>query len=361
MIQIRNLIVIYPSTPVNITANRGIDLEISEKGMKVITGPNGSGKSTLFKVLSGELNPNAGEFRLHGSLISKKDVSKVLRESIAYAKQDFALNLEWSGSRHLDNSKEVNSALLSKLLEDLEIAECWDLPIAELTRDKRQLVGLTLTLLSKKPILLLDEPTKYLNEKSRIQLLTVIKKISKSKSVLIATHDPFWTTRRKEAVHIQEGRVVQNGTRNSSDSYGWRFSGLLQKPKSLKKLKKHKNIEQCDELSKFMEKLINSSEEFRLFDPELITYDEVSPSELFINQKIKLPTELQPHADQRIRTLSGGERSWTYLYLHLSKKPKEIFLLYPTLNLDQSNQELLQKMVIELANRGSKITIFDID
>lgn len=361
MIQIRNLIVIYPSTPVNITANRGIDLDISSKGIKVITGPNGSGKSTLFKVLAGELNPNAGEVMFHGNLVSKKDVSKVLKESVAYAKQDFALNPEWSGSRHLGNSKEVDTTLLSKLLIDLEISDCWDLPIADLTRDQRQLVGLTLTLLSKKPVLLLDEPTKYLNGKSRIQLLSVIKKISKSRSILIATHDPFWTTQSKDAVHIQEGRVVQNGLKNTSDGFGWIFSGTLKKPKSLKQLKKHRNIKQCDDLSQFMEKLTNSVKEFRYFDPELITYDEVTPSELFINQKIKVPTQLHPHADQRIRTLSGGERSWTYLYSLLSKKPKEIFLLYPTLNLDQSNQESLQKMVIGLANRGSKITIFDID
>ena len=361
MIQIRNLIVIYHSMPVNITANRGIDLDISNKGIKVITGPNGSGKSTLLKVLAGELNPNAGEFRLNGNLVSKKEVSKVLRESVAYAKQDLALNSEWSGSRHLAKSQEVDIANLSNLLTELEIAECWNLPIADLTRDQRQLIGLTLTLLSKKPILLLDEPTKYLNRKSRVQLLSVINKISKSKSILIATHDPFWTTQSKEAVHIHDGRVVQNGFKNNSDNFGWRFSGTLKKPKSLNQLKKHRNIEQCDELSQFMEKLDNTVKEFRYFDPELITYDEVTPSEMFIDQKIKVPTELQPHADQRIRTLSGGERSWTYLYSLLSKKPKEIFLLYPTLNLDQRNQESLHKMVIELANRGSKITIFDID
>lgn len=361
MIQIRNLIVIYPSTPVNITANRGIDLDISNKGIKVITGPNGSGKSTLFKVLAGELQPSAGEIRFNGNLLSKKEFSKFLGESVAYAKQDLALNSEWSGSRHLGRSQEVDLANLSNLLKELEIEACWDLPIADLTRDQRQLVGLTLTLLSKKPVLLLDEPTKYLNGKSRIRLLSVIKKISKSKSILIATHDPFWTTQSKEAVHIQDGRVVQNGMKNSGDGFGWIFSGTLKKPKSLKQLKKHRNIKQCDDLSQFMEKLANSVKEFRYFDSELITYDEVTPSELFINQKIKVPTELQPHADQRIRTLSGGERSWTYLYSLLSKKPKEIFLLYPTLNLDQSNQESLQKMVIELANRGSKITIFDID
>ncbi|MFM8329552.1 MAG: hypothetical protein ACKN80_04825, partial [Actinomycetales bacterium] len=133
------------------------------------------------------------------------------------------------------------------------------------------------------------------------------------------------------------------------------------KPMSLKQLKKHRNIKQCENLALFLESLNNTSKGARLFDPELTTFDEVTPSELFMNQKIKLPNKLSSHADQRIKTLSGGERSWTYLYSLLAKRPKELFLLYPTLNLDQENQEALQKMVIELANYGSQITIFDID
>ena len=361
MIEIRNLIVIYQSSPVNIIANRGIDLDIASKGMKVITGPNGSGKSTLFKVLSGEIEPSAGEIRLKGKLIPKREIAKTLGNSIEYAKQDLLLNPEYTGAQYLKRSGTLDQRNLAKLLNQLEIKDYWHIPINELTRDIRQLVGLALTLLSNKPILLLDEPTKYLTKASRSNLLEVIKEISKTKSVLIATHDPFWTKQSKEAVHIQEGRVVQLGNRNSRDAFGWQFSGDIQKPMSLKQLQKHRNIKQCENLAPFLDSLNSASRGARLFDPELTTFDEVTPSELFINQKIKLPRRLNTHADQRIKTLSGGERSWTYLYSLLAKRPKELFLLYPTLNLDQENQEALQKMVIELANYGSQITIFDID
>ena len=361
MIEIRDLIVIYQAFPMNIIANRGIDLDIEKKGIKVITGPNGSGKSTLFKVLSGEIQPSAGEIKLKGKLLSKKEIPKTLSGMIEYAKQDLLLNPEWSGARYQKTFASLDQKNLTKLLNALDIEDYWQIPIRELTRDQRQLVGLTLTLLSSKPILLLDEPTKYLNNKSRSDLLKVIKELSQKKSVLVATHDPFWTSQSKEAVHIQEGRVVQIGKKNSRDEYGWQFSGKLEKPRSLKQLKKHKNIEHFDELGEFIGSLKGVSEGVRLFDPELTTFDEVTPSELFTDEKIKLPAKLSTYSDQRIRTLSGGERSWTYVYSLLASKPKEIFLLYPTLNLDQENQEVLQKLVIDLADKGSKIKIFDID
>ena len=64
MIKLNQLTVIYPANPTNVIANRGLDLEIKDKGLTVITGPNGSGKSTLFKVLAGEFSPTAGSFEI---------------------------------------------------------------------------------------------------------------------------------------------------------------------------------------------------------------------------------------------------------------------------------------------------------
>ena len=80
---------------------------------------------------------------------------------------------------------------------------------------------------------------------------------------------------------------------------------------------------------------------------------------VFKNAKIKLPDNLITHSDQRIETLSGGERGWVYLAYLLAKPVGEIFLLYPTLNLDQQNTKVVQDLVWQLANRGSQITIYD--
>jgi ABC-type cobalamin/Fe3+-siderophores transport system ATPase subunit len=126
-------------------------------------------------------------------------------------------------------------------------------------------------------------------------------------------------------------------------------------------MKKHKNITHAKDLNSFLEIIDKTTSKFRLFDPELDTFDEITPSEIYANQKIKLPSNLTPHSTQRMKSLSGGEKGWSYLYLLLASKPKQLYLLYPSLNLDYQNQVQLQSMVEELATAVSKITIFDIE
>jgi ABC-type multidrug transport system ATPase subunit len=364
MIQLRDLMVIYPSEPINIIALRGVDLEIPKVGMTVITGPNGSGKSTLFKILAGELQPSGGELYLDSELVSKEDFNRTFSSLVEYARQDFELNPEWSGLRHSKLVKDLKFDELEKVIQALQITDIWRTPISDLARDRRQLVGLALTLISPKKVLLLDEPTKYLNRSDRARLLALMKLLSKERSLLIATHDPYWTGIGSSSIHIQDGRIVQSGKRilnKARDKFGWKFTGEVLKPESLNKLKKHKNISRCSDLSSFMEELNSTTDPILLFDPELKTFDEVTCAELFTYLQINIPENLKNHSRQKIRTLSGGERSWTYLYSLLSREPRSLFLLYPSMNLDHNKLVLLQNLILKLANRGARFTIFDID
>ena len=356
MIKISDLTLIYPAKPLKVIANRGINLEIPSTGLLLITGPNGSGKSSLFKILSGDLTPSAGVVEVDKKVVADEKVRQVLSDLFEYAAQDLTLNTSLSGAQHL---KGADQKLLHKLINSLKIADIWQIPIDQLRRDQRQLIGLTLCLLSDKKYLLLDEPTKYLDKGVRDNLLKVLKDEAKSKSILIATHDHSWSKQVKNTVHIQDGRVAVVGGKKSVDQFGWQFKAAALKPSSLNSLSKHKNISKCEDLNTFWGALDKAKGKKVLFDPEVKSYDQVSAFELFKNAKIKLPNNLITHSDQRIKTLSGGERSWAYLSYLLAKPAAQIFLLYPSLNLDAKNQQELQRIVIGLANAGSKITILD--
>jgi ABC-type multidrug transport system ATPase subunit len=360
MISIKDLTVIYPAKPVNRIANRGINLELASKGLVVITGPNGSGKSTLFKVLSGQLLPTAGEIKINGKLLPANEVSNKLASLFAYAPQDIALDKSLSGAQ-LAKREKLSEKNLNKVIKAFEIGKYWDQQISTLSRKHRQLVHLALTLLTDKQYLLLDEPTKYLDEVAKANLQRLLLDLSKLRSILVATHDPKWSKVKARTLHLQDGKIVVWAGKKSVDEFGWHFAGQVLKPKSLKSMKKHKNITHAKDLNSFLEVIDKTTSKFRLFDPELDTFDEITPGEIYANQKIILPANLIPHATQRMKSLSGGEKGWSYLYLLLAAKPKQIFLLYPSLNLDYQNQVKLQRMVEELATAGSKITIFDIE
>lgn len=359
MITIKDLTVIYPAKPVNIIANRGINLEIAGSGLIVITGPNGSGKSTLFKLLCGQLLPTAGQVFINQKLLTQGDITNTLKELVEYAPQDFNLDPNLSGDDYFKKLEKSNENNLIKILTALKIKSIWGEKILKLSRHDRQLVALTLSLLSDKKVLLLDEPTKYLDKSSRANLLKLLQQMAKARSILIATHDPLWTKMSKSSIHIQDGRIVQIGGRNSKDEFGWHFAGKVVKPKKLGELARHKNISYTEDLESFFKAAEKSAGKIRLFDPELTTFDEVSAGEYFAHLGITLPDRLKAHRSQPMKTLSGGERGWSYLYSLLATKPKQIFLLYPSLNLDLENLQSLHKMITALANSGSKFTIFE--
>lgn len=359
MIKITDLTLIYPAKPVKVIANRGINLEIPSNGLLLITGPNGSGKSSLFKILAGLLSPSAGVVEVDGKVVGDEKIKQVLGNLFEYAPQDLILNTSLSGAGHLKGVKGVNQKELIKLIRTLKIEDIWHSPIDQLRRDQRQLVGVTLSLLSAKRYLLLDEPTKYLDKGDRDNLLKVLRQVAKSKSILIATHEVSWSKQVKNSIHIQDGRVAVVGSKKSVDKFGWEFKAAPLIPSNLNTVKDHKNINKCEDLNTFWAALDKAGGKRKVFDPEVKSYDQVSAFELFKNAKIKLPDNLLTHSDQRIETLSGGERGWVYLAYLLAKPVGEIFLLYPTLNLDQQNTKVVQDLVWQLANRGSKITIYD--
>ena len=362
MIYLRDLYVIYQSTPTNIVANKGISLKVSENGIFAITGPNGSGKSTLLKVLSGELNPSAGELFIRDELIHKSQLSQELSALVASLPQEFEFKNDISAKQLI--ARNHNTDLAEDLIRTLDLETIWSLPINSLEHNQRQLIALALTLSSIKPVILLDEPTKYLDQLARARLLKVLTKLAKTRSIVIATHDLGWSKEIKNVVHIQNGRIVQHtqdSKRATSTDAGWKFVGRIEKPERLASFRSHRNIKKCHNFEDFLACLAKIPSPVHYFEPSQSTLDELTAHEIFTISKIELPTELTPHSHQRLKALSGGERSWVYLNFHIAKAPSHLFLLYPSLNLDSGNQRRLREQILKLAKSGTKITLFDLN
>lgn len=362
MISIRNLFIIYKSLPINILANRGIDFDIPSKGLLFITGPNGSGKSTLLKFLSGELSSDAGEIYLHNELLNKRLVPNKLKSLVSYLPQELNLNLVLSGEKNLRAYQEVDLESLSKIIERFRIENIWKTPLSELDREERQVVALALTLSSRKQILLLDEPSRYLGIQNRRALFGCINELAHSKTVLIATHDVELSKFATNAIHIQDGKIVQVNQKNPQkvkDAYGWKFEGKIKSPKVFASYKKNRNISVAKNIESFRKQFDLSKKNPRYFDPDIDTLDEITITEYFSMLNLHIPETLKSRGTKRIGQFSGGERNFIYLFTLLAAQPIEAFLLYPNLNLDSNNAEIIRSMIFELAASGSKLTILE--
>lgn len=362
MIAIRNLFIIYKSLPTNILANRGIDFDIPSKGILFITGPNGSGKSTLLKFLSGELSSDAGEIYFRNELLDKRLVPKKLRSLVSYLPQELNLNTVLSGEKNVKSEPDVDIGFLSKIIRRFGIENVWKTPISRLNREERQLVALAITLSSRKQIILLDEPSRYLGNQNRSEFFDITKELAHSKTILIATHDLELSTLATNSIHIQDGRIVKNTKKSPKkvkDAYGWKFDGNVNSPTMIAAYKKNRNISVAKNFEEFRERVNLSRQNSRYFDPDIDTLDEITIDEYFSILDLQIPETLEARGSKPIGQFSGGERNFIYLFTLLATQPNEAFLLYPNLNLDTYRAEIIRSMILNLASSGSTVTILE--
>lgn len=181
-------------------------------------GPNGAGKTTTMRILTGYLAPSAGTARLAGLDVSKARIELAAR--VGYLPENGPLYPEMtplSLLKFLGEARGLPPSVLRSRIETV-ITQCAIEPvlhktIRKLSRGYRQRVGMAQTLLHDPDILILDEPTSGLDPNQIREVRTLIRQLSKTKSVLLSTH----ILQEVEAVAdhvvmINEGRIVFDGT-----------------------------------------------------------------------------------------------------------------------------------------------------
>ncbi|OLQ89669.1 iron-dicitrate transporter ATP-binding subunit [Vibrio panuliri] len=202
-----------------------LDVTIPSGKLTVIVGPNGCGKSTLLKSLCRLLKPKQGHVMLNGEQIQRmpsKEIAKLLgflpqssstpeRVSVAelvargrYAHQ--GLFSQWSP----EDEQAVKQAMRITRVE--EFAE---LSVDALSGGQRQRVWIAMLLAQKTPILMLDEPTTYLDISHQLELLELFKKLNQQRgnTVVAVLHDLNQACRYADnLIVLSGGKIVAQGS-----------------------------------------------------------------------------------------------------------------------------------------------------
>lgn len=179
-----------------------VEIETLEKGkMVALIGSNGSGKTTLLKTISGELVPISGAIKYEGislANLSKKELAKLISfvparfpETDLLSVRDFISlgripYLNQFGILKNEDKTKVEQIISRLGLEHLAAKNTTDLSDGE-----RQLCSVARALAQETPILLLDEPTGYLDYKNKRRLLSILAEITIEFKLitLFSTHD----------------------------------------------------------------------------------------------------------------------------------------------------------------------------
>ncbi len=199
-------------------AIQDISFSIPEGQIVAFLGPNGAGKTTTMKILSGYLAASEGHAAIAGLDVSSDRIEVAKR--LGYLPENGPLYLDMTPSELLQFFGEARGLEENELKERIEVVtkqcalqEVFEKPIGKLSRGYRQRVGLAQALLHDPDVLIMDEPTAGLDPNQIRDFRTNIRKLGKSKTVLLSTH----ILQEVEAVAdrvilVHNGSLVFDGT-----------------------------------------------------------------------------------------------------------------------------------------------------
>jgi ABC-2 type transport system ATP-binding protein len=158
-----------------------------------LLGPNGAGKTTLMKILTGYLEPDGGEVRVHGIDVVGDPISAQRR--IGYLPESAPLYSEMIVQEYLDTMAAMRGVPYGdrreKMIEAIRATGLEDRvvqPIGTLSKGFRQRVGIAQAIIHQPDILILDEPTTGLDPTQIVEIRDLIKRLASKTTVLLSTH-----------------------------------------------------------------------------------------------------------------------------------------------------------------------------
>lgn len=174
---------------------------ISKGDMVAIMGKSGSGKTTLLNIIGGLESIDKGTYLFNGKDVSKfneKELLQFRRKNISFIFQNFALINEYSVMDSIllplkyryGNIDKEKLASARELLDKLDIAYVCDQKIDNLSDGEKQRIAIARSLISNTNVILADEPTGALDEKSGYMIMELFKQMKNiGKTIIIVTHD----------------------------------------------------------------------------------------------------------------------------------------------------------------------------
>ena len=191
---------------------------ISKEGVNIILGPNGAGKSTFLRCIIGLYKPSSGSVSVFGKRPYFDDEirDKMSLLSDNYALYDFLTvkqNLRFFGNLYKLKDNEIFSKS-KKILKEMDALKFFDRKVVELSRGTKQKIAFCRAMLNDPDVLLLDEPTAFLDASSSEWIRNFILDYGKKrKTILFVTQKLDEVSRfNSRLIIMREGKIVEDTT-----------------------------------------------------------------------------------------------------------------------------------------------------
>ena len=218
MLEIKNVSKTYcPKKGVPVHALDDVSLAFEDTGMVFILGKSGSGKSTLLNVLGGLDQADCGEFIIKGKSshdFTQSDFDSYRNTFIGFIFQEYNILSEFTVAQNialameLQGKKATNEAL-NEILEQVDLVGYGNRKPNELSGGQKQRVAIARALIKNPEMIMADEPTGALDSNTGKQVFDTLKKLSKTKLVLIVSHDrDFAELYADRIIELKDGKII---------------------------------------------------------------------------------------------------------------------------------------------------------
>jgi ABC-2 type transport system ATP-binding protein len=199
------------------TAVSDLSFSVARGEVVGFLGPNGAGKSTTLRMLTGFVEPSAGEITIAGIDALRQPLEA--KRKVGYMPEAVPLYLEMRVVEYLRYRAELKGVArreiaknVDRALQQASVSDVSTRIIGQLSKGYRQRVGLADALVADPPLLILDEPTAGLDPNQIRQVRDLVRSLASEKTVLLSTHIlPEVEASCGRVLIIDKGRLVSTG------------------------------------------------------------------------------------------------------------------------------------------------------
>ncbi len=221
LLELKHIYKTYENGGEEVPILKDVSLSIEKGEYLAIMGPSGSGKSTLMNLIGCLDRPTSGSYTLDGKdmlALSDNELSEIRAHQIGFVFQSFQL---LKGETAIQNvmlplsfagvKKNLRRDIAYKALERVGLAERVDFLPTQLSGGQKQRVAIARALVNNPDIILADEPTGALDQKSGRSVMELFEQLNREGvTIVLITHDEGVGKRANKLLHIVDGEILEH-------------------------------------------------------------------------------------------------------------------------------------------------------
>ena len=218
MLEVKNVSKIYGEGEGQVKALDGVSFSVDKGCFMAIMGPSGSGKSTLLNIIGGLDNLTSGEVSIDGHRVdnlSENQLVSLRRGKLAYVFQQYHLLPSLTAMENVLlplvlSGITVNDARGMEALRRVGLEKRAHHKPGQLSGGEQQRVAIARALISDPKLILADEPTGNIDQKTGGEILRLFEELhAEGRSIVMVTHAPEVAVKAQKTLHLKDGKVVE--------------------------------------------------------------------------------------------------------------------------------------------------------